>query len=64
MVKTGNIEIQQTGNLFKDWKKVEKGVVRTQNKFVVSRRDKRLSGGSHEGAPETDRGAKKSLKSP
>ena len=28
-VKTGNIEIQQTGNVFKDWKKVEKGVVRT-----------------------------------
>ena len=29
MVKTGNIEIQQTGNVFKDWKKVEKGVVHT-----------------------------------
>ena len=29
MVKTGNIEIQQTGNVFKDWKKVEKRVVRT-----------------------------------
>ena len=40
MVKTRNIAIQQTGNLFKDWKKVEKGVVLTQNKFVVSRREK------------------------
>ena len=29
MVKTENIEIQQTGNVFKDWKKVEKEVVRT-----------------------------------
>ena len=28
-VKTGNIEILQTGNVFKDWKKVEKGVVLT-----------------------------------
>ena len=29
MVKTGNIETQQTRNVFKNWKKVEKGVVRT-----------------------------------
>ena len=29
MVKTGNIEIQKTGNFFKKWKKVEKGVMRT-----------------------------------
>ena len=28
-MKTGNIEILQTGNFFKDWKKVEKKVVRT-----------------------------------
>ena len=28
-VKTRNIEIQQTSNVFKDWKKLEKGVVST-----------------------------------
>ena len=28
-MKTGYIEIQQTGNVFKDWKKWEKGVVST-----------------------------------
>ena len=29
MVRTGDIEKHQTGNVFKDWKKLEKAVVRT-----------------------------------
>ena len=35
MVKTGNIEIQQTGNVFKHWKEVQKGVVRTAKQLCV-----------------------------